>query len=66
MTLAVGFNPRIPEHEMPGVAQRRLTFATPVSIVAPRRRSMTTAIRGLKPTAKFIASLRDVKSTNVQ
>ena len=60
VTVAVGFSPRSPAPAS-CVAKRRLSGHFPSgSSVAPRRGPSSTTDRGLKPTATFIWSLRDL------
>ena len=58
-TVAVGFSPRF-EMENSRVAERRMNCGTGFSSVATRRGPRTAAFRGLKPTATFTLSLRDL------
>ena len=63
MTVAVGFSPRIREAGLGFVAERRLTCGNrhALSIVADATPGYGRLIRGLKPTATVIKSLRDCK-----
>jgi hypothetical protein len=58
-TVAVCFSPRCAAR-MGRVAQRRMNCQAVLSSVATRRSLVTAAIRGLKPTATFAGSLRDL------
>jgi len=57
--VAVGFSPRC-ETGIRRVAERRMKREASLSSVATRRGHVTGAIRGLKPTATFTRSLRDL------
>ena len=62
MKVAVDFSPREEETTLSRVAERRLNAPVPVysSVVATRRRTVCLdSVRGLKPTATIVASLRE-------
>src|SRR5881394_1249674 len=62
MKVAVDFSPREEETTLSRVAERRLNAPVPVysSVVATRRRTVCLdSVRGLKPTATLVVSLRE-------